>query len=129
MQHLFEQLGSQDALQNVRAVGSRRRILHAILDPSASVGLAEVHEVGADTATVQATRGFGHIPRDVQFRVGVWQQASQRIQLRLQVAPPTKRIKDVSRSARPGSADAEPELLPFVVVRCDIGIHQCYSRC
>ncbi len=62
-------------------VDIRLGAFHAFLDPAAALRIADVHELGADGATVGLPGLLGEIAFDLQLRIGNWLQKTERVKV------------------------------------------------
>ncbi len=90
---LLENIRADQLVQNARAIDSVLAIrLHAFLDPLTPLEVRNVHELDADAAAVDATRGVGGTAGDIKFGMSQGGEVPQRIEVCLQVAPAPKSV-------------------------------------
>ncbi len=96
LNHLLEEIGLDQAFENLALVRRRRRLLHALLDPFPPGCVGKMHELDPDASAVIALGFLGSLAIEVQFRNRRRQQVlPQRVEFCLQIAPAAKGIEDL----------------------------------
>ena len=106
VEHLFEQVGADQALEHGRRVDGRNRLLHALLHPAPARRVGDVHELDADRAAVPPARAGRRLSLGRELRVRPAAREPERIEGGLEVAPSPERVDHlvlgrVGRRVRP----------------------------
>ena len=106
LQNLFEEVGANQALEDFFLVDFGRGGFETLGDPAAALRLRQVHEIGADSAAIDAARFVGGFAGE-PIEVGGLQRFEQaeRIERRFQIAPAAEGVENtfalfVARSLR-----------------------------
>ena len=83
LKNLFKNFGSNEALENSRAIEPWRFGLHALRDPIAPLAIRNVHEFRADAAAIDCAGVGGVFSVNVEFRHCDGLKVSERIEIRL----------------------------------------------
>src|SRR5579871_1063030 len=87
LHNLLEQIGANQALQDVLLVAGRGGRFHALLDPAPPLRVRNVRELGSDAAAVIAAGFLGGRPAQPQFGMGVRAEQAQRVEVGLEIPP------------------------------------------
>ncbi len=93
LQHLLEDVGFEQLLENGFAIDLGLRAFQAVDDPLAALGVGNVHELRADGAAIDFARAVGLRAADSQLGVIKTGKVTERIEVGLQVSPAAEKIK------------------------------------
>src|SRR5258706_13898192 len=94
MQDLLEDVCAHQSLEDFLLMNGLEPILHAFLDPSAPVGIRDVHKLHTDGSAVEGSCEGGGIAIDIQLRNIFRRDNSERIYPNLQVSQPAEGVQD-----------------------------------
>jgi hypothetical protein len=92
---LLENIGPHQSIKDSRAIdGLLLCRLHVLLDPLPALGIGNVHEFHADAAAVSAPRLVGNVAGNLQVRMRLRGEMSQRIEVGLKITPAAERVQN-----------------------------------
>src|SRR6476660_4162365 len=94
LQHLFEEIGANQLVENVLLINRSLRAFQALLNPAPPRGVCNVHELGADGSAIHPPGFLCELTIDTQFRMLHMRQETQRIEISLEVSPMAERIEN-----------------------------------
>ena len=95
LQHLLEDLGAQQPLQDALAVRRAGRAFQLLLDPAPPLPVGQMHELRPDRPAVVAAGLLGVRTVEVEFRVRLGCEEPERIEIGLQVSPAAEQVEDL----------------------------------
>ena len=107
LQHLLEDVGFQQLLENGLAIDLGLRRFQAVDDPLAALGVGNVHELGADGAAIDFAGAVRVRAADSQLGVVKRRKVAEWIEVGLQVSPAAEKIEDVLLGLVSGLTSAE----------------------
>ncbi len=120
VQHLFEDVGPDQAFEHRRPVDAGDRLLHPLPHPLAALRVRNVHELGADRAAVPAPRLCGLLAAGRQVRVRPRRPQPERVDSRLEVSPAPEGVEYavvVRHGWLPSSFNTSPALVSPIGLR------------
>jgi len=87
LQNLLEQVGANQALENIGAVGLSGLRLHSSGDPAATFGIVNMKKFHADRAAIKFSRGRGSRTIVDEFGMLGGRKEAQRIKVRGEISP------------------------------------------
>ena len=87
LQHLFEQIGTNQLVENVLLIHSGLRAFQTLLDPAPPRGIGNVHELGADGSAIDPAGFLSEFAIDTQFGMRHRRQKAERIEISFEDIP------------------------------------------
>ncbi len=84
---LFEYVGTHQQVEDALLLDGSGLGLHVFLDPAAAFAIGDVHELDADGAGVDAAGFAGELAFDLQFRLRLRLEETERIEIGFEVSP------------------------------------------
>jgi hypothetical protein len=112
VENLFEEVCAYEAFENLLLMDWADVTLHALLNPSTPLRVADMHEFHTDATAVAFSGDDCRLTRNVELSHLFWFDSSEWIYVCLQVTPPAEQVEDLrfSRSDFSSYCQAQPRL-------------------
>ena len=94
LQHLLEDVGADEQVENALLVDGAGFAFHAFLDPAAAVGVGDVHELDADRAAIGIARLAGEFAVDLEVGLRLRTEEAEGVEVSLEVSPVPEKVEN-----------------------------------